>query len=904
MPKVSPAVVNFNGGEVGPLMGGRVDFDKFASTCYRMRRFIPTVQGPAKRCPGTRFVLPVKDSTKRVWLQRFEFSYDQAYLLEFGDQYVRFYTDRGVVLEATQAITGITNANPGVVTYVGADPANGDWMYLTAIGGMTELNGRYVQVANVNAGANTFELKDTDGAAISTSSFGTYTSGGTMARVYTVASPYAVADLTNDEGSCSLSIVQSGDILYIGCPGYQPRTLSRLGATNWTFATFDPSDGPFQNEPADTVNFQVSAASGSGVTLTAGSSVFEAAHVGMLVRLEPVNISTPPWEVGKAVAAFSYRTSNGKTYYTAAGGTTGSVRPIHEEGTAYDGASAVLWQYQHPGYVIARITAYTSATQVTCTIIGPGVAPAEIVGVSSACRYRFGAWGTATGAEWPYKNAFYRDRLWWSGDQNIWSSVAGDYSSHALDTQGEILADNAISLTLSVGSVDKIRWLRASDALIVGTAGSEVAIREVTTTSALGPENVKFELQSAEGSREIAPVAVEDALLFVRVGGRRIVELRYDIQSDAYVPRDMNVLYPEVTKSGIVDMSYQRERDDIVWCVLGNGKLLGLTYDREQNVYGWHQHPLGGTDAVVEAVQVVTGPEGDVEDVWVVVKRTIDGATKRFIEYFAQGIEEGDDVQSAVYLDSSLEFDGAVAATLTPGTGATVAGTTAVTFTAGSSVFAATDVGREIRVRYLDEEAELWRTSRALITGYTSGTVVAATILAAFTSTAAIGSGGWRLTSTTIRGLWHLEGEAVTALADGQEVPNLTVTGGAITLPTAAARAQIGLPYSSILATQRIEAGAGDGTAQGKTKRLHRIVLRLYATLGGKFGPDEDRLDLIQYRTGSDLMDEVPPLVTGDTESLAYPGGYEKDGRVWVVCDQPLPFTLVALYPQLVTQDR
>ena len=900
MPRAAPALTNFNGGETGPLMSGRVDFQKYPTTAYRMRRFIPTVQGPAKRGTGTRHVLPTRLSS-RVWLARFEFSFDVAYILEFGDAYVRFYTDRGVVLEATQNITAISSAATGVLTYSGADPSNGDWMYLDGIGGTTALNGRFVKVANVNAGANTFELNDLDGNAIDTTGMGVYTSGGTMARVYTLSSPYAVADLTTDEGTCALSISQSGDVLYIGCDGYYPRTLTRTSAASWAFATYDPTDGPFQEEPLVEKSFQLSASSGSGLTLTCTTSAFEAAHVNMLWRLEPVDVTTKPWEVSKAIVINDLRKSDGKVYKALNNATTGTAKPIHEQGSEYDGDTGVQWDYQHPGYVVVRITAYTSATQVTCTVIGPGiVAPAEIVGSSGACRYRIGAWGTATGAVLPHKNAFFRDRLWWAAGQHIWGSVAGDYASHAPDEQGEVLADNAIDLLLSVGSVDNVRWLRPSGtALIIGTAGSEVAITEVTSTQAFGPENVKFELQSAEGSRELSPVLVEDSILFVRIGGRRITELRFDLNSDSWVPRDLNVLYPEVTRRGVVDMAYQREPDDIVWSVRADGTLLGLTFDREQDVYGWHQHPMGGTDAAVECVQVISGPDGDVEDVWLVVARTIDGVTKRHIEYFTQGVEEGDDIEGAVYLDASLEFDGAVAATLTPGAGATTAGTEDVVFTAGASTFVSGDVGREIRVRYYDEDDQLWRTSRAEITEYTSGTAVKATILSAFTSTSVVSSGGWRLTFTTVTGLWHLEGETVTALADGQEVPDLTVTDGAVTLPTATGRAQVGLPYTSTLATQRIEAGAGDGTAQGKTKRIARMVIRAIASLGGSFGPDEDHLDLIPYRRGSDLMDEVPPLLTGDTDQLAFPGGFETDGRIWLVCDQPLPFTLVALFPRL-----
>jgi len=225
--------------------------------------------------------------------------------------------------------------------------------------------------------------------------------------------------------------------------------------------------------------------------------------------------------------------------------------------------------------------------------------------------------------------------------------------------------------------------------------------------------------QSAEGSRELEPVLVEDSVLFTRIGGRRVIELRFDIQSDSWVPRDMNVLYPEITQSGIVDIAYQKEPDNIIWAVLSNGRLIGMTYDREQNVYGWHRHPIAGTNAKVKSVQIATSPDANVDDVWVIVERSVSDAsienfvtledgsgilletnfkllgetsvagavnTRKFVEYFAEGFEQDDDIEGAVYLDTSLEFDGAVSEIIQPGSNATVQGATNVAFTVTSTL--------------------------------------------------------------------------------------------------------------------------------------------------------------------------------------------------------------------------
>ena len=951
MARVSPALTNFNGGEVGPLLSGRTDFEKYASSCYKMERFVPTVQGPAKRSPGTRFVIPTKYSDKVSFLKRFEFSFDQAYALEFGDYYVRFYTDRGVQTTDGVNIINITNANPGVITYDGADPANGDWFRVEGVEGLTELNGRYIQVANVNVGLKTFEIQDTAGDFIDTTDYGTYVYNGDLRGVYEIASPYAAEDLVNAEGACALSITQSGDVLYIGCPGYEPRTLTRYGATNWQFDLYSPTDGPFQATPADTKNFKFGSISGF-VVIDCSTDVFLTEHEGMLFRFEPINSTTDAWETNKSVTTGDLRKSDGKIYRAANSGTTGTSRPIHEEGIQSDGA--VRWEYRNPGYVIVKITTVVSTLQATAQILGPGVAPNELYLTFAECLYRIGAWGTAPGAVYPYRTTFFRNRLVWAGEQQVFFSVAGDYGSHAVDTQGLILADNAISLTLSVGNVDKIRWMAASDLLLVGTAGTEVAIQEVTTTQAFGPENFKFEIQSAEGSREVEPVLVEDSVLFVRVGGRRVMELRFDIQADAYVPRDMNVLYPEIAKVGIVEMTYQKEPDNVLWCVLKDGGLIGMTYNREQNVYGWHRHPIAGPNAKVKSVQVISGPDGDVDDVWMIVQRDVPTGnydrilaqnsdfitseagdrilvnlpltTSQYVEFFAQPFEELDDIQGAVYLDSSLEYDGGVSASLLPGVDADVRDAINVLFTSESffelaaesgailetesgdliattdDPFVATDVGREIRYRYYSEADAQWLTARALITAYVSPDTVRGTIIAPWPSLDTIAPFSWRLTTTTVRNLWHLEGEVISGLVDGTEVKDLIVRNGEVTVPVAFARGQFGLPYSSYLVTQRIEAGATDGTAQGKIKRINQMILRLYGSLGGKLGSGPNYLDNILYRRASDYLDEVPPTLTGDTDKTPYYGGYEDDGRVWIVADQPLPITVVSIYPRMQTE--
>ncbi|MCK4958886.1 MAG: hypothetical protein KAT00_05790 [Planctomycetes bacterium] len=160
---------------------------------------------------------------------------------------------------------------------------------------------------------------------------------------------------------------------------------------------------------------------------------------------------------------------------------------------------------------------------------------------------------------------------------------------------------------------------------------------------------------------------------------------------------------------------------------------------------------------------------------------------------------------------------------------------------------------------------------------------------------------------TTLSGLDHLEGETVGILADGATHPDKTVSGGEVTLDRETSDAIVGLSYQSNLETQRIEAGAADGTAQGKTKRIHRVVVRLIDTLGLKYGRSQggvpEDIFALEFRKGSDPMDQAPPLFTGDKD-LNWPAGYDTEGRMYIRHEDPLPATIAALMPQLLTQDR
>ena len=284
MPVATVAQQSFNAGELSPLVHARVDFDKYNNGVKHLLNYIPLVQGPVTRRPGSYFIAEVKDSTKLVRLIPFEFSTEQAYMIEAGDFYFRYFKDNASILEANQNVVSVTQANPGVMEVTAHGRANGDEIYVSGVGGMTELNGHRYILANVTT--DTFELNDKDGNPVDTTSFTAYTSGGTIAKVYEITTPYGELDVYD------LKYAQSNDVLYIASPTYRPYKLSRTGHTSWTIEQIDFLDGPYLDINAETTTLTPSATSGS-ITLTASAVTgindntgFQSTDVGRLVRFK------------------------------------------------------------------------------------------------------------------------------------------------------------------------------------------------------------------------------------------------------------------------------------------------------------------------------------------------------------------------------------------------------------------------------------------------------------------------------------------------------------------------------------------------------------------------------------------------------------------------------------------
>lgn len=658
---------------------------------------------------------------------------------------------------------------------------------------------------------------------------------------YEIATPYDLGSLRG------LKWAQSADILYLCHPDLAPRKLARSGHTDWSLGTIDFQDGPYLDENTGATTLAPAAVNGASVALNASAALFEAGDVGRQVRVR----------------------------------------------------HGAQWGW-------AQITAFISPTQVTMSVKSP------FGGTAAVKTWRLGAWSPRTG--WPAAVTFYEERLFMANSrhqpQTLWGSVAGAYESHAPSAlaDGVVRADHALNFTIADDRVNAIRWMSAGKTLALGTTGGEFNLSASSLNEAVTPDNVMVRRETTNGSADIRPERIGAAVLYVQRAARKLYEMAYNFENDAFNSPEMSLLARHLTQPGIAEIAFQAEPWSILWVACQDGALLGLTYLRDQDVVGWHRHSLAGRDARVLSLAVIPGASQD--ELWLAIERRIGSETRRSVERmsasFAPGRRDGGpgvahDRQGAFFVDSGLSFDGTGATALDPGAGATDPGATGVAFTAGSDIFVPGDVGRELHHRHALAGGHV--VARARIGAVLGPAEVTAHILAPFPSLDPIPAGQWALAASELGGLDHLAGETVKILADGATHPDRVVTAlGTVTLERPAAWVHVGLGYVSRLTTMDLEAGGSDGPAQGKKRRLHRVIVRLHASLGMRVGADPGRTENVVFRAPQTPMDQSPPLFSGD-KIVAFPKGWDNEAVVTVLQEQPLPCTVVALIPQMTTMD-
>jgi len=490
------------------------------------------------------------------------------------------------------------------------------------------------------------------------------------------------------------------------------------------------------------------------------------------------------------------------------------------------------------------------------------------------------AWSDARG--WPRTVAFHENRLFYGGNTSepdtVWASQSGDIaqmtpSSDYADVALTASASDPFSNGISSNESNAIQWINSQKTLVIGTLGREylAEIVEGTSTSSLS-----LSPQTARGSSYLQAKAVDNTLIFVERSNRQLREFVFNFNEDNYRSEDISFLadhmvsevgwkektantsfkYPRIT-----ELTLLTSPENILFCLNNNKGLFGVTRDRSLNVLAFHRHLIGGTNSQVWSIGGIPNPnQGAGDDLWIIVSRTINSATKYYVEKIDR------DFLSPVAYNADDAFS-----------------------------IANNDIEAEevnIDMYFVDSAVEKM------------GSV----------------SGGAITKFTSFNNLSHLEGQTIKVIGDGFYLGELTVASGAVTLPVSCEYAIGGLSYTARMITLPLEAGSQIGSAQIKDKQIDEIMLRLYNSAGCKFGrvslddedvngenisivePQVEDLVEINFQDGSTPLDHPMVLYTGDKDEF-FIAHIDKNAMMSVESDYPFPLRIAALVVSGETHD-
>ena len=881
---------SFAGGELSPEMFGRIDDQKFQTGAAKMRNFIALPQGPAVNRPGTQFVREVKDSTKKTRLIPFTYSTTQTMVLEFGEGYIRFHTQGETLLAGTGA------------AYNGATP--------------------YVVGAMVSYGGSNYYciLASTGNLPTNTTYWFLISS-----PAYEIPSPYLEADLFD------IHHVQSVDVLTLVHPNYPPRELRRLGATQWTLTSI--SFVPAVSSPtgvAVAASFgerfdilSISLASPGSIVCSSnhqfvrGDSVY-ISNVGGMTQLTTgfyvVNtegsaaLTVKDYATGVPVNTnlFTPYTSGGKieygtkifdilNYYVVTAIAANGV----DESLASSSVSVTNNLYVNGAFNTITWSTVTGAIRYNIYKIQSGLY--GYIGQTQALSFTDNNIAPDMGITTPvvetvfnsannYPGAvsYFEQRRVFAGTtyapQQLWMTRSGTESDMSYHLP--VKDDDRISFKVASREANTIRHIIPLQQLMLLTSAAEWRVSPVNS-DAITPTTISVRPQSYIGANNVQPSIINNSMVYCAARGGHVRELGYSWQSNGYITGDLSLRAAHLFDNyEISDMCYSKSPHPIIWFISSTGYLLGLTYVPEQQIGAWHWHDTDGTFESCTSVA-----EGAEDHVYVVVKRTVNGNSVRYVERMASNAF--DSLDDCFFVDSGLTYDGnnTTATTVTVSGGTLWGPTEVLTITASTPIFAfpaLTDIGDAFVFTATDGTQY-----RLTIEGCSSTTVVTARsdkVLAVAFRNVPILNGAFARNSVV--GLSHLEGKTVSILADGAVLPSEVVVGGSISIDRAAVKIHVGLQYFSDLQTLPLAINI-EAFGQGRVKNINKAWVRVFQSSGLFVGPTADKLTEAKMRT--DEPYGSPPSLRSDEISVNITPTWAQGGQIYIRQADPLPLTVVGV---------
>lgn len=862
---------------------------------------------------------------------------------------MRVFTSGAPVLLSNDSInttiSGITNASPGVVTYLisggQTDPNEGDWAYIFAAPGMARLTNRYAVITNLNTSAKTFELYDLFGNPIDTTNYGTYSGSGGFQTVYTLAVPYAATDLAE------LKFTQSADVMTFTHTLYQQAELTRTADDAWTLTqiTFQPSTPTVTGVSVSHAD-QVTSPS-----YTSTSYFYQVTAIVNSIEGRPGSGSVGP------VAAMSENvgSSNTVSWTAVSGATSYNIYRTQEN----------LNQAVQSGAMVGYVGS-AAGTSFIDENISPDFSRAPPMGNNPF-----------SGTDWPGATTYFQGRQAYAGTANepdrLVLSKSGDYTN--MDYSNPTASGDMIDVTLESNQVNAIQHLIPLQVLLAFTSSTLWRIDTGDTTEAMTPSNVMARPQNSDGCSNVPPIVIDYEILFVQNLQSTVRAVKYDFLMNLFRADNELTLFSNhlVFDRRITEWAWAQQPFRVLWCVRDDGALLSLTYLPAQNLQAWAQHDTQG-----QVLSICTVVEGGENVIYMVVQRNVNGQYVNYVERMASRVFS--DITQAWFVDAGLQFPQTYpAATAYPSalegdstlaaqanvvyggsgyssqTTATVidAGATGTGAGGSGSAVSLTIVSGVITAAYCTQGSDWVRpqivvtdpagtgagavitpivqqlvTVRAsapvfdlasdvgtvmringgvgTVVSVQSTTQVTINVTQALTSIYPALAGSWTYTQpvSAVSGLDHLEGQTVSILADGGVQPQQVVTNGGITLTEPADAIVVGLPYTAEIQSLYLDIpGQEEPTVQGKRKKISAVTLRVANSRGLMVGPLGQTLYEVKDRTLGVPMGQPLPLYTGDWRINLDPN-FNEQAQIDLVQSDPLPVSVLGFMPLVSLGDQ
>lgn len=639
-----------------------------------------------------------------------------------------------------------------------------------------------------------------------------------------------------------LEMANRADVMYIVNPNYYPQKLIRTSATSFTISDVPFVRGPFLDTNITATTITPSSATGA-TNLTASTPIFQAGHVGSLWRVK-------------------------------------------------DG--------------VVKITVFTDTTHVTGTVQAEPNGTAGNLGTTSAeVDWAEGSFSAVRG--FPTAVTFHQQRLVYGGTlhepQKFWASVSSTFDDFSTGSSAD---DDAYTYEIGSNLVNDIRWMTSSIDLKIGTGGGTITAKSqgVSGITPTSPPNIVIDTDYSVLHAE--PDSIGGYIFYTQNSTFILRQLVFDLIQNRDKSEDMNLLADHILRDGggAVQIARQQSPTDRIWCIRQDGQIAVFTRNAEQQVLSWCRITAGYTSSgpgVFESIAILPQDAAD-DQVWVVVKRIINGSVKRYVEYFTPELFTYD--WEPVRVDSSLSYDNPISITAVTKTNPCVVTAIAHGFMNGDQVkidriqtYVIQTYDGSVTYGMADLNSNVYlvknKTADTFELTDLDGVNINSTTFGTY-----ISGGEVRKMNTTFSGLDHLEGEVVSVTADGA-VPaatqTFTVSAGSITLPNPAAVIHVGLPYVGILKFLPLGSDT-QNVSYTKIRKVFQINLKVWKSLGGQFGKDLNNLfNIVMPNQIANLSAyHSNAAYTGDIIDINFESSEDTDWSPYLIQNQPLPFMLLA----------